>query len=87
MFLVQYILPMANYLESVLENVPGPYFVDEDCIACDTCHMEARKHFKLTNDSDHAYVFFQPTNSEERAVCDRALAACPVGAIGVREVS
>lgn len=77
---------MANYLESVPENVPGPYFVDADCIACDTCHIEARHHFCLTDDSDHAYVFFQPETAEQRVMCDRALNACPVGAIGVREV-
>lgn len=76
---------MADYNECVPENVSGPFFVDEDCIACDTCHMEASQHFRLTEDSDHAYVYLQPQTAEETAHCERALQACPVGAIGVLE--
>lgn len=76
---------MANDLECVPENVAGPFFVDEDCIACDTCHMVADQHFCLTDDSDHAYVFCQPETESEYALCLKAMLACPVGAIGERE--
>ena len=35
------------------------------------------------NDIDgHAYVFFQPENSDEVKLCDEALEICPVEAIG-----
>ena len=39
---------MANFKLKVKENVPGPFFVDKDCIACDSCTSIAREYFSLT---------------------------------------
>ncbi len=66
------------------DNVPGLYFVDTNCISCDTCTGIAKHHFKLTDDFDHAIVFKQPTTPDETARCEDALVACPVLAIGRR---
>ncbi|MBT5953146.1 ferredoxin [bacterium] len=63
------------------ENVSGQYFVDSECIACDTCCGIAALHFKLTEDWDHAYVCKQPDSAKEKQTCDEALDACPVDAI------
>jgi ferredoxin len=67
----------------VSENVPGPYFVDTDCIACELCVDTAPDYFKMIEDSQpHAYVFKQPQTDEEKDNCDDAMGACPVDAIG-----
>ncbi len=63
------------------DNIKGDYFVHDACIACDTCTDIAPKHFKLTTDYDHAYVCNQPKLSNELALCEEAIEACPVGAI------
>ena len=73
---------MANYEDRYLEGEPGTFFVDQDCIACDTCTGLAKAHFKLTEDFDHAIVVKQPQTEDELATCEHALEACPVFAIG-----
>ena len=63
-------------------NVPGPYYVDQECIACDACVLVAEKHFKIDDEEEAlAYVCRQPQNSEEIDLCQEAVEACPVEAI------
>jgi len=64
------------------ENVKGLYFVNTDCIACDTCTDIAKAFFRLTDDYDHAYVHTQPQNEADIECCNEARDACPVAAIG-----
>lgn len=67
------------------ENVPGPFYVHDSCIACDTCTDMAPLHFSLTPNYDHAYVHRQPTTDAAIQQCQDACDACPVGAIGRRQ--
>ena len=64
------------------DNSPGLFYVDSNCIACDTCVGIAPRHFRLTNDYDHAIVTHQPHTEKEIAACTEALSCCPVSAIG-----
>ena len=73
---------MATQALSYSDNIPGPFFVDQTCIACDTCAGIAPGHFQLTQDCDHAIVMAQPTSKTEIALCQKALEKCPVQAIG-----
>jgi ferredoxin len=73
---------MANPEDKFPQNVPGAFYVDDQCIACDACVMEAPEHFKMDDEDGHAYVFFQPTTPIEIEMCQNALSACPVEAIG-----
>lgn len=66
----------------VSENIPGPYYVDAECIACELCVDTAPDYFKMADDKPQAYVFRQPENDEEKDLCEDALGACPVDAIG-----
>ncbi len=59
----------------------GPYYVDEECIACDACVLVAEKHFKIDEEKALAYVCQQPQNPEEHALCQEAMETCPVEAI------
>ncbi|MFZ4713859.1 MAG: ferredoxin [Bacteriovoracaceae bacterium] len=73
---------MAQKTAKFSDNVNGKFYVDDQCIACDACVVEAPKFF-IMNDSDgHAYVMKQPMTPEEIKECENALAACPVEAIG-----
>ncbi|MDY0387563.1 MAG: ferredoxin [Methanolobus sp.] len=73
---------MADKNNKMPENVPGPYYVDDNCIACQVCADEAPDHFKMGDDNSGAYVFKQPENDEEKKACEKALSICPVDAIG-----
>ena len=66
------------------DNCEGVYYVNAACIACDTCTDISPLHFKLTSDFDHAYVLAQPDTQDQVQLCDDALVACPVAAIGKR---
>ena len=73
---------MANPHNRWKHNVPGPYYVDDQCIACDACVMEAEDFFTMNDEDGYAYVKLQPQSEDEREECENALEACPVEAIG-----
>ena len=57
------------------------YNVDENCIACDACTIEAPGFFSMNEDEGLAFVSSQPQNESDEKLCDEALEACPVEAI------
>jgi len=73
---------MADQNLKVAENVGGKWYVDENCIACDSCISIAPDHFVMTEDGSHAYVAKQPESPEEEQLCADSKASCPVDAIG-----
>lgn len=73
---------MADITLRYEDNVDGAFYVDKNCIACDTCAGVAPEHFVLSEDMSHALVFFQPSRPDQTDKCHAALAACPVEAIG-----
>lgn len=73
---------MANSQFRYPDNAPGPFFVDSECIACDTCAGISPNHFKLVQDNDHAVVYCQPKTESDISLCLDAMKACPVDAIG-----
>ncbi len=73
---------MADKKAKFAQNVPGPYYVDDQCIACDACVVEAPHFFAMNDQEGHAYVKLQPQTPEGQKACEEALAACPVEAIG-----
>jgi len=73
---------MANTKKKYAKNLPGRYYVDDQCIACDACVIEAPKFFTMDDQAGHAYVMKQPKNAKEAEDCENAMSACPVEAIG-----
>ena len=63
-------------------NKAGKFYVDDQCIACDACCVEAPKIFQMNDDDGHAYVAIQPQNPQELEDSINAMNACPVAAIG-----
>lgn len=62
------------------QNVPGRFYVTEDCLACETCQAVAPKNFRY-GDSGLTYVFKQPSDPEEVKQCEEAVFLCPLEAI------
>lgn len=73
---------MADPRKSVVENVPGDFFVDATCIDCDTCRQLAPEVFAEA--ADHAFVHQQPRTQYDTRNALRALVSCPTGSIGNR---
>ena len=74
---------MARAARALPGNVPGDLFVDDACIACDTCRRLAPEVFGGGED-DHAFVAHQPEGPDRRRRALVALVSCPVAAIGSR---
>ena len=73
---------MADPNDRVEENVRGTYYVDTPCIDCDVCRDTAPDNFTRCDENGYSYVFKQPETEEEHTLCEEALTACPVEAIG-----
>ena len=73
---------MADKKSRFSENKPGKFYVDDQCIACDACVMEAPNFFTMNDEDGHAYVQLQPKTPKQIEECISAMEACPVEAIG-----
>jgi len=73
---------MADPNDRVPENAPGDYYVDTQCIDCDVCRSTAPDNFDRAGSNGYSFVLRQPQTQEERELCEEALMACPVEAIG-----
>lgn len=73
---------MADKSKKFPDNVPGRFYVDKECIACDACVLAAPDHFKMHDEDGHAFVSKQPANETEESMCKEAMEGCPVEAIG-----
>ena len=73
---------MADKQKKYDDNVPGRFYVDRECIACDACVLAAPDHFGMNPDDGHAFVNKQPEGEQEEAKCREAMEGCPVEAIG-----
>lgn len=73
---------MADKSKKWPDNVPGRYYVDDQCIDCDACRTEAPNNFTRNEGHGYSYVLKQPSSPQEEAQCKSAMEACPVEAIG-----
>lgn len=73
---------MADKSAKFDQNKDGRFYVDDQCIACDACVVEAPNFFQMNDEDGHAFVKLQPAQKKEIEECMEALEACPVGAIG-----
>lgn len=73
---------MADLEDKNPESVPGKFYVDSQCIDCDLCRETAPDNFQRSDEEGYSYVYKQPENEEEEALCVEAMEGCPVEAIG-----
>ncbi len=73
---------MAEEKDKLVENTPGRFYVDRQCIDCDVCRDTSPANFARNDENGYSYVYKQPDTPEELALCEEAFEACPVEAIG-----
>jgi ferredoxin len=73
---------MAFLKDKLLDNAPGEFFVDSQCIDCDVCRDTSPANFRRNDENGYSYVYKQPETAEELELCKEAFDACPVEAIG-----
>ena len=54
---------MADIDDKFPENVPGKYYVDEECIDCDACSEAAPDFFGRNDEKGYSLVCKQPEDS------------------------
>jgi ferredoxin len=73
---------MADVANKFPQNVSGRFYVDDQCIDCDLCRETASASFTRNADGSHSFVYKQPENAQDEALCKEAMDGCPVEAIG-----
>ena len=73
---------MATKEDKYEDNAAGKYYYDTECIDCDLCRETAPENFTRNDDGGYSYLYKQPENEEEEALCQEAMEGCPVEAIG-----
>ena len=73
---------MAVFVNRYTDNVPGKFYVDDQCIDCDLCRETAPDNFTRNEEGGYSFVFKQPGTPDEEALCKEAMEGCPVEAIG-----
>lgn len=76
---------MARPSLRLAENQPGPFFVDETCIDCDTCRQLAPETFARSPTRQMSFVARQPGAADERRRARLAVIACPTASIGTAD--
>lgn len=73
---------MAEVQDKLPDNRPGKFYVDRQCIDCDVCRDTAPSNFRRNDDNGYSYLYKQPETEDEFNLCEEAINACPVEAIG-----
>jgi ferredoxin len=63
------------------DNVPGRFYVNQQCLDCDLCAETAPGHFTRNDAQGYFYVSRQPATKEEEALLWLAVEGCPCEAI------
>lgn len=73
---------MADKNNKVPQNVPGPWYVDNElCTPCRVCLDEAPGLLQYNDDESKVFFFKQPEGDEELAAAQAACDVCPQAAI------
>jgi ferredoxin len=72
-------------LKKLPGNVPGKYYVTEECDGCAYCASVAPENFEFDKATNTYYVAKQPMSSDELEVVQEAMEDCPVDAVQAEE--
>ena len=73
---------MAIFADRYPQNVPGKYYITDQCTDCDLCRETAPNNIRRNDEGGHSYVYRQPTTPEEIAACEEGVQGCPTEAVG-----
>ena len=71
-----------SFLHRYPLNVPGKFYIDDQCTDCDFCREIAPNNCRRDDRVGQSYVYKQPENEEEREQIEESLQGCPCDAIG-----
>jgi ferredoxin len=72
---------MSEYFNRLPENVPGEFYVSDQCLDCDFCREVAPTVFRRLADQGVSVVYSQPGDEATRAAVREAMEGCAVEAI------
>ncbi len=73
---------MAQFTHRYPLNVPGKYYVTDQCTDCDLCRACAPNNVRRDDRTGISYVFKQPSTPEEVAGVEEGVGGCPTEAVG-----
>ncbi len=73
---------MADFENRYPLNVPGKFYVDDQCTDCDLCRETAPNNVKRDDRMGHSYVYKQPETVEEHELLMEGVRGCPTEAVG-----
>jgi len=62
-------------------NVPGKYYINDQCLDCDLCRETAPNNIRRDDRTGYSYVFKQPTTEVEIAAVEEGVAGCPTAGV------
>jgi ferredoxin len=69
-------MPLDTFKTRVPENVPGKFYVGDQCMDCDLCRGTAPEVFARNDEGGYSYVKKQPETTDELKRCWEAVAGC-----------
>lgn len=70
-----------NFAHRYPLNVPGKFYVDDQCTDCDFCRECAPNNIRRDDRYGQSYVFKQPETEEEAAAVMEGVDGCPTNAV------
>ena len=74
-------MPLDTFKTRIPDNVPGKYYVTDQCIDCDLCRETAPANFTRNDVLGSSYVSKQPETVEEENLVLEAVSLCCTSAI------
>lgn len=74
-------MPADKFSNRLPQNVPGRFYVDDQCLDCDLCRETAPTVFRRDHEMGVAYIYRQPESEEELSMTEEAIQGCPCEAI------
>ncbi len=72
---------MASLESRLPENVPGRFYVGNECIDCDMCRETAPTIYRRNDAIGYSVVYHQPETEAERQLAQEGMEGCPADAI------
>lgn len=72
---------MVSVAVRLQNNVPGKYYVTNECDGCGICFAQALQNFMYSNDSTFYFVCQQPADPREEEDIRQATELCPMNCI------
>ena len=73
---------MSFFTQRYPLNVPGKYYINDQCLDCDPCRETAPNNIRRDDRTGISYVFKQPTTPEEVAKVEEGVRCCPTEGVG-----